>query len=110
MASFPGAKVHRVNRRKLGRGQHPVLPSATVAVTSSSDTATLTFSQPVIVNGAINLNVSGGLTVVTQTVVSPTVVTILYSAALSTHTWSFSNTNPVSTYQGGTVAPASGTF
>ena len=110
MASFPSSKVHRRNRRKLGRGQHVHLPVATVVITGSVDTATLTFSQAVVVNGPIELSVSGGLTVVSQTVISPTVVHILYSAAVSAKTYSFLSTNPVATYQGGSVAPAAGTF
>ena len=110
MASFPGAKVHRVSRRKLGRGQHVQVPAATVVVTSAADTATLTFNQPVVVSGAVNLNVSGGVTVVSQTIVSSTVVQILYSGPLTTLTWSIGGSEPVATFAGGGLAPASGTF
>lgn len=109
MASYPSAKVHRASRRKLGRGQHVQLPIATVAVTGASDTATFTFSQPVIVNGPLAVALSG-LTIVSQTVVSSTVVNVLYSGAVSGKTWTFSSTEPVATYQGGSVAPATGTF
>ena len=55
MASYPGAKVHRVSRRKLGRGQHVQLPSATVTAAAVTTTVTLTFSQSVVVGGPIPL-------------------------------------------------------
>lgn len=99
-----------MNRRKLGRGQHPALPGTTVVVTDTMDTATLTFAAPVVVSGPINLAVTGGVTPVTQTTVSPTVVTILYSGPLTTLHWTFSSDEPVRTYQGGQVAAATGTF
>lgn len=111
MASYPGAKVHRPSRRKLGRGQHTQLPPATAVVTSTSDTATITFSVPVIVNGTISMNVSGGLTLVSQTQVSPTVVTQLFSGPLTTLTYSIAANDPsISTYQGGGFAGVAGTF
>lgn len=111
MASFPGPKVHRNNRRKLGKGQFPAALGVTVVITDTGSTATLTFSRPVVVTGIIPLAVSGGLTVVTQTIVSPTVVTQLYSAALSTHTYTLNgNAANVATYQGGGVAGQTGTF
>jgi hypothetical protein len=110
-ATFPTAKKHRTSTRKLGKGQHTQLPPATVLVTDSASTATLTFSVPIVVNGNIPMNVSGGLTLVTQTVVSPTVVTQLYSGALTTKTWSIpANTPQIATMQGGGFAGASGTF
>ena len=111
MASFPGAKVHRVKRTKLGKGQHVQLPPVTVTVTSATATATLTFSVPVVINGTIPLVVSGGVTLVSQTIVSSTVVQQLFSGPLATHTWSIAGGIPqVATFQGGGLAPASGTF
>jgi hypothetical protein len=111
MASFPGSKVHRVSRRKLGRGQSVPRPGTTLVVTSASMTATLTFGSPVIVSGPIDLHVSGGLVPVTQTQTSPTVVTILYGSTLATHTYSFNGaTEPVATFQGGQANNAAGTF
>lgn len=109
MASFPSAKVHRVDRRKLGRGQFPSRPGATVTATGSVDTATLTFSVPVVVQGSINMPLAGR-SIVSQTVVSPTVVHILYDGAVSGLTWAFPADAPVRTFQGGGVAAASGTF
>jgi len=111
MASFPGAKVHRVSRRQLGKGQHIQLPPVTVSVTAATDTATLTFSVPVIVSGNIPLAVSGGVTLVSQTVVSPTEVQQVFSGALSGLAWSIAGGIPqVATFQGGGLAPSSGTF
>lgn len=111
MATFPTAKKHRASRRKLGRGQHVQLPPATAVITSATDTATITFNVPVVVNGTIPMNVSGGLTLTSQTVVSPTVVTQLYSGALATKTYSIpANAPEIATMQGGGFAGASGTF
>ena len=110
MASFPGSKVHRVSRRKLGRGQHVPRPVVTVTAAAATVTVTLTFSMPVIVSGTIKLNLSGSQTLVSQTITSSTVVTQVYSATVVGDTWSISSGAPVATYQGGTLAPASGTF
>src|ERR1700690_4049493 len=110
MATYPGPKVHRVSRRKLGRGQYPQTTAVTVTVTDTGSTATITFSQPVVVSGTIALNVSGGLTLTSQTVVSNTVVTQVYSGTLATKTWSIaSNTANVRGVTGGGLAAASGT-
>lgn len=108
--AYPGPKVHRVNRRKLGRGQFPTAVGVAVSVTGASATATLTFARPVVVSGPIPLNVAS-LTATTQTVVSPTVVTILFSGTLATHTWTLpAGAANVMTQQGGPVLGASGTF
>lgn len=109
--AYPGAKVHRVSRRKLGRGQYPTANAISVVVTDTGTVATLTFSRPVVVTGPINMNVVGGPTYVSQAIVSPTVVTQTYSAALSTHAWSIASGTPnVSSYQGGGLIGAAGTF
>lgn len=111
MATFPSSKVHRVSRRKLGRGQHTQLAPVTVVVTDTGDVATLTFSNPIVVNGTIPMNVSGGLTLVSQVVVSPTVVTQTYSGALTTKTYSIPVGSPTITgTQGQSFAGVSGTF
>lgn len=108
--AFPTAKVHRGNRRKLGRGQYPTSASVGVTVTGTASTATLTFSRPVVVTGPIPLAVAT-LTPVTQTVVSPTVVTILQSGTVATHAYSLpGGAANVATYQGGQVSGAAGTF
>lgn len=111
MASYPSQKKHTRNRRVLGKNQFPSGGNVTVVVTDSGSTATLTFSGPVVVTGPIPLGVSGGLTLVTQTVTSPTVVTQLYSAALTTRTYSLPpGAVNVATFQGGQVSGTSGTF
>lgn len=111
MASYPGSKVHRPSRRNLGRGQHVQLPSADVVVTSAMATATLTFSVPIIANGSIPLNVTGGLTLVSQEQTAPNVVVQVYSGALSGEDYSYpGNDQTVRTFQGGGCNPAAGTF
>jgi hypothetical protein len=108
---YPGPKVHRPNRRKLGRGQFPSATGVTVVVTDSGDVATLTFSRPVVVTGQIPMTVTGGPTFVSQAVVSPTVVTQTYNAALTTHPYTIpGGAANVMTYQGGQVSGISGTF
>jgi hypothetical protein len=111
MATFPTAKKHQVSRRKLGRGQHVQVAPVTVTVTDATNTATMTFNVPVVVNGTIPMNVSGGAVLVSQTVVSPTVVTQLFNTSLNTKTWSIPAQTPqISSYQGGGFGGASGTF
>lgn len=84
--SYPGAKVHRVSRRKLGRGQVPSVPTFTVALSVATTTLTLTFSSPAVVTGVIPVTVAGGPTFVSQTVVNQTTVTQTWSATLVGHT------------------------
>lgn len=110
MASFPSAKVHRQNRRKLGRGQHPQLAAATVTASASTVTVTLTFNVPVVVSGIIPMNVQTGIALVSQVQASTTTVTQVYASTVVGKTWSIAGNAPVRTYQGGGLAPASGTF
>lgn len=108
--SYPGNKVHRRNRRRLGRGQGPFPSSVSTTVTSSGSTVILTFSQPVNVSGAINIAVAT-LTYVSQVVNSPTQVTVTMSGAVATHAWSLpSPVANVTSYQGGPALGGSGTF
>ena len=107
---FPGPKVHRLNRRKLGRGQFPAAQGVTCVVTGTGSTVTLTFARPVVVTGPIPLTVATR-TLTTQTVVSPTVVTQLMSGTLTGNAWNLpSGADNVRTQQGGAVSGASGTF
>lgn len=82
MASFPTAKAHRVDRRKLGRGQHIQLPLVTCVVTSAADHATLTFNVPVVVNGSLDL-VPVGLVYQGQEQISSTVYQVNYDSAVT---------------------------
>jgi hypothetical protein len=109
--AYPGAKVHRVSRRKLGRGQYPASNGITVVVTSSGTTnMTLTFSRPVVVTGTIPSTVATR-TLVSQTVVSPTVVTQVWSGNVTALAYTVpSNAANVSSYQGGALVGAAGTF
>ena len=109
--AYPGAKVHRVSRRKLGRGQYPPSLGTTVVMTSTGTTnVTLTFARPVMVSGTIPTTVAT-LTLVSQTVVSPTVVTQVWSGNVATHLGTFpTNAANVTTQQGGGVAGTSVTF
>lgn len=108
--SFPSAKVHRVSRRQLGRGQHVQQPAVVAVPVATTTTVVITFGVPVVVSGTINLHLSGSHTLVSQTVNSPTQVTQVYSATVVGSTWSLNGSEPVSTFQGGAVAPAGGTF
>lgn len=108
--SYPTPKVHRVNRRKLGRGQYPTATGVAVVVTGTASTITLTFARPVVVTGIIPATVATR-TLVTQTVVSPTVVTQLQSGTITGLAFAVpANAANVATYQGGGVVGATGTF
>lgn len=111
MASFPGPKVHRMNRRKLGKGQFPTTNGVSVAVSSTGTTnMTLTFSRPVVVTGPINSTVATR-TLVSQTIVSPTVVTQVWSGNVTALAYTVpGGAANVATYQGGQVLGATGTF
>lgn len=111
MASYPSQKSHRVNRRKLGRGQFPVTSSIGVSVSSTgTSNVTLTFTRPVVVTGTIGVTVAT-LTLVSQAIVSPTVVTQVWSGNVTTHAYTVpAGDANVSSYQGGQLIGASGTF
>ena len=111
MASFPSSKVHRPSRRKLGRGQRISAPPAVVTASAITTTVTVTFSLPVIVNGAVPLVVASAPAIVSQTVNSSTQVTIVFAASVVGKTWSIAaGTGNVATYQGGGLVSAGGTF
>ena len=108
--AFPGPKVHRASRRKLGKGQHPQPAQATCVITASTDDLILTFDVPVVVSGVIPVTTSSG-TLVSQTIVSTTVVRQTFNASQAAATVSLaSNPLNVNTYQGGGVAPFTATF
>lgn len=108
---YPGANVHRGSRRKLGRGQYPSSANITVAATSTGTTnVTLTFARPVVVTGNIGVTVAT-LTLVSQAIVSPTIVTQVWSGNVATHAFAVPSNDPhVSSYQGGALVGTSGTF
>lgn len=97
--SFPSNNVHRRSRRNLGRGQGPFPPAVSTTFTGSGSTAVLTFSSPVNVSGNIPITVAT-LTFVSQTINSPTQVTITMSGSVATHAYSLASTgNNLSSYQ-----------
>lgn len=107
---FPTQIKHRPSRRKLGRGQSPTSLGVAVAVTGTGSVATLTFARPVVVSGTIPLAVTG-LTIVSQSVTSPTVVAITLSGAVTGLDYTLdSGAANIATYQGGQVYGTSGTF
>lgn len=109
MASFPGPKVHRHNRRKLGRGQFPVFAGPTLTVTaSSSDVMQIVSSEPVVWQPDIAATVAT-LTLVSQTVVDQNTVRITFSGAVASHAWTVPAGAGVA-YNGGPTPQASGTF
>jgi hypothetical protein len=110
MASYPGSKVHRSSRRKLGRGQHVQLSPAIASLAASTSTVTITFNVGVIVSGAVNLHLSTGGPLVSQAQTSPTTVVQHYTSSVVGATWSITPNEPVATFQGGGLATARGTF
>lgn len=108
---FPSGKVHRRNRRKLGRGQYPAIPGVTCVITSTGTTnLTMTFNRPVVVSGTIPTTVATR-TLSSQTVVSPTVVTQVWSGNVATLAYSLpANAANVRSSTGAGVTGSSGTF
>lgn len=111
MASYPSQKKHAPSRRHLGRGQQVVSNGVTAVLTDATTVLTITFARPVVVTGNIPVIVAGGPTFVSQTVVSPTVVTQTWSATLVGHLVTLpGGAANVATYQGGQVVGTSATF
>ena|SRR6185369_13252707 len=110
MASFPGPKVHRVNRRKLGRGQYPAVPLAGLTVsTVSADVFKIVSDTPGVFDTS-----GAGITVATLTFdsavqVSTTELDVTMSGALSGHAYSIPS-NILRTFMGGGSPAKSGTF
>ncbi len=111
MASYPGSKVHRVSRRKLGRGQHVQVPAANATLSIATTTLHVAFDVPVIVSGPIPAVSDGAQTIVSQTIVDVNHVDIVFSATLVGASVTIEANPPtVRTFQGGGMAAASGTF
>lgn len=108
--SFPTAKVHRVNRKKLGRNQYPRAAPVAFTPVPSGSTVTLLFTGSVVITGNVPFTVAGK-TFVSQTINSPTSVTITFSGAVTGDAWSMPTPETaIKSYQGGPVLGASGTF
>lgn len=109
MASFPGAKVHRVSRRKLGRGQHAAAPPVTITMSSSTSTVTLTFSVPVVVSGTIPMTSAAG-SFVSQAILSSTQVSQVWSTTQTSVSKAIVAGVPqILSYQGGVNAAVTST-
>lgn len=109
--AYPGPKVHRIARRRLGRGQFPAAMGVGVTVTSTGTTnMRMTFARPVVVTGTIPSTVATK-TIVSQAIVSPTVVDQVWSGNVTGLAYTVpSAANNVKSYQGGDVIGAAGTF
>jgi hypothetical protein len=108
--AFPTNKAHRRNRRKLQTGQGPFPAAATVTVAPSTNSMVLTFNRPVNLNGTIGCTVAGRA-LVSQTQNSAQQITVLFDGTVATKAWTVPANSPaLSTYQGGPVSGASGTF
>jgi hypothetical protein len=109
---YPGAKVHRVSRRHLGRGQSAQQGNSVTCVLTnpSADVITMTFNKPVTVSGTIPLASSTGA-FVSQTVTSSTVVSQTWTVSQAAATVTLpGNAANVASYQGGGVVGTSITF
>lgn len=102
---------YKRGQRGFGRNQNASAPQAAVVVTSTGTTnMTLTFSLPVVVSGNIATTVATR-TLVSQTQVSPTVITQVWSGNVTALAYTFpSQPANVRTQLGGTVSGTSGTF
>jgi hypothetical protein len=110
MASFPGPKVHRRNRRKLGRGQSTQTPAASLSAVASTVTVTVTSNVPIIVSGVVPWTTDAG-TLVSQAQTSPTTFNLVFSTSQAAATYSLpANCGAIRTFSGGGNAALSGTF
>jgi hypothetical protein len=111
MAVYPTSKVHRVSRRRLGRGQYPAIAPLSLTLTASGDVVTFTSTVPLVVSGQVPLTLGASVTYVSQSIVSPYVFTQTYSASVATSTYVLPPGAPnVRTSQGGVTVGESGTF
>lgn len=104
MGAFPGPKVHRVSRRKLGKGQHVQVPPVNITATVSTVTVSLVFGQPVVINGPIVATSTAG-TLQSQAVIDTTHVNLVFSTSQAAATVTIPAGQPtIRTSQGGTNA------
>lgn len=111
--AFPGPKVHRVSRRKLGRGQMTSPVVAMVTPTAATDVATLVFSQPVIwsMPGTVpTFFTCTGIAAVSAVQTSSTQIAITFAASVAAAAYKFVQDVTITQANGGAIAPASGTF
>jgi hypothetical protein len=112
MASFPGAKVHRiVTTRRLTRGAVSPLATIPVAVSNpSADVMQLTTTVDCVWSRAtLSTCTAVGATVVSVAILGPTEVQITFSASIAAAAWTVPTGCGTSQF-GGQTLPASGTF
>ncbi len=110
MASYPTAKVHRENRRKLGRGQSVQRLAATLTATVSTVTVSFTSDVPIVINGPIPATTTNGV-YVSQIQHTPTTFDIVFSLTQAAATVAIpANCGAIATFQGGGNAAFSDTF
>ena len=109
MASYPGAKVHRVSRRHLGRGQFPAISAPTIAVTNPSSLILQIVSNVPVVWGSAIPATAVGATIVSQAIISQTEVQITFSGSIAAAAWTVPS-GAGTAYNGAPTPAASGTF
>lgn len=111
MASYPGAKVHRRNRRKLGRGQFTAVSAAVPNVTNDGATVFINWTVPVVVRGNLDIHLSAGRTLLTQDVDAAGNITQTYSESVAGLSWAILTGDPiVRSRHGGPISGGTGTF
>jgi hypothetical protein len=109
MASYPGSKVHRRDRRKLGRGQVPPVTAPTLTITAhSADVARIVSNVPVVWGDLSGMTVAT-LTYASAAVVDQSTIDVTFSGALSGHAYAVP-AGVGTAYNGGPTPAASGTF
>lgn len=110
MASFPGSKVHRESRRKLGRGQTIQQTGAILSATVSTVTVTFTLNRPCVIDGIVPVTTTSGA-FVSQTILSPTSFQQVFTMTQAAATLTIAqNCGAIRTFQGGGNQAFSVTF
>ena len=110
MASFPGSKVHRRNRRALGRGQVTSIPAAGLTVsTVSADVFKVVSDTPGVFDTSGAGITVASLTFVSASQVSTTELDVTMSGALTGHAYTLPS-NILMTFIGGGSPAKAGTF
>lgn len=98
------------DRRRLGRGQYPQQAPVTTTVTGAVNSATISFSQPVVVSGPAPLVVESR-TFVSQQLTNPTTLVVLTNGTVAGMDWTLSQDNSVLRGEKGqSVSANAGTF
>jgi hypothetical protein len=110
MASFPNSKVHRANRRRLGKGQHVQIMPATLSAAVGTTVVTVTSNVPIIVSKLPPWVTNTG-TLLSFAQTSSTSFTLTFSTSQAAATYSLAaNCGVIQTTQGGGNLALAGTF